>query len=100
HSHVGTTPAEIAAQSFFHLLTCGVRMLIKKRFASHHEPRCAESALLGIMIDKSCHHGMELPIPRYPFDRLDILTLRLNGQHGARIHRFAVYDHGAGAASG
>ena len=37
-------------------------------------------------------------LARQPLDRGDRAPVRLDGQDGARLHRLAIDDHGAGAA--
>src|SRR5207245_10868276 len=89
-----------AAKPFFHLLARRVRVLVEKSLASHHESRRAEPALLRVVLHESSHHGVQVTISRKAFNGLDIMTLRLDGQRGARINRFAVNDPRAGAAGG
>ena len=42
--------------------------------------------------------GCSVVAVREPFDRADLLALRLHGEHQAGAHRLAVEDHRAGAA--
>jgi hypothetical protein len=51
------------------------------------------------MIDKRDGDGVRAGALSDSFDGLDILTLRVDGEHGATVDDFTVHDDGAGAAS-
>src|SRR5437588_10939064 len=49
------------------------------------------------MLVKGALDGMELPVSGHRFDGGDVAAVRLNGQHGAGLHRTTVHQHGAGS---
>jgi hypothetical protein len=44
--------------------------------------------------------GVKVAVVREPLDRRDVGAVRLDGEHGAGLHRHPVEMHGAGAALG
>jgi len=74
-------------------------MFIQKCLARHYEARCAKTALLGVVIDKGGHDGVELAIVREPFDSHNFVSLGLYGEQVTRIDRFAVQNDRARAAN-
>ena len=68
------------------------------RLGGDHEARRAEAALLRVIVNKSLLYGMKLARFAETFHGRDLLALRVDGQHGARVHGFAVQQHGACAA--
>src|SRR5689334_5763924 len=97
-SRVGATAAEVAAQSVADLLRSRVGILVEKSFSRDDKTRRAEAALLGIIFDEGSLHGTELIAVHEPLGGRDRFVLRLDGEDRARVHRFVVYKHSAGAA--
>src|SRR5262245_12854451 len=97
NSHVGAATAEITSQPLAHLLEAWSWVLVEEGFAGHDKPRRAIATLLGIVIHESLLKRMQFPALRQAFHSLNVFTLSLDRKHRARVHRFAVDDHGARA---
>ena len=67
--------------------------------AGHNKPRCAEAALLRVVLHKRFLHRIHLLRRTDSFHRCDLAALGLDGEHGAGINRVAIDQDGAGAAS-
>ena len=66
----------------------------------HHEARRAVAALERVLLVERLLHRMQLVALRETLDRRHLAAVRLHGEHGARLDRLAVEEHGAGAARG
>ena len=75
-------------------------MLVEERLAGDDEAGRTEPALLGVVLDEGRLDRSKLPVGREPFDRRDLLPLRLEGEHRAGVDGLAPDDHGAGPAGG
>src|SRR4249919_1097508 len=61
-AHIGSAAAEIAAEPLLNLGGCRVGIAIKECLASHDEARCAEAALLGVVVYEGLLHRVQLPV--------------------------------------
>src|SRR5947207_9813391 len=94
----GPTPADIAVQSFVHLLWRGVGILFEESDGCHDESGSAEAAHHRISIAESLLHWMQLGAFRQPIDGANSFSLNLYGQRRARVNGPAVHNHRASAA--
>ena len=62
------------------------------------EPGRAEAALDGARVDERLLHRMQRVLAGEPFDRDDLVALRLRREHEARADERSVEEHGARAA--
>src|SRR5258708_31002006 len=69
-------------------------------FYCHHEAGGAEAALGASPVAVGFLDCSQRPVLAYAFDGGDLLAFATGGEHGARKHRSAVNQHGAGAAGG
>ena len=67
---------------------------------AHDHSGSAVSALQAVLLPEPLLDGVELVACREALHRRDGMTIRLNGEHGARFHGFAVQQDGTGAADG
>src|SRR5581483_8620924 len=95
---IGPAAAEIAANSVRHLGTAGMRMLVEESFGRYREPRSAEAALLGVVVDEGGLYGVRLRAASEAFGSNNLLALGLDGERSARVHGAVVHQHRAGAA--
>jgi hypothetical protein len=65
---------------------------------AHDHPGRAEAALKAVLLPERRLQRVHRPIGRQRFDRGDLMTFGLHGQHGAALHGLAVEVYGAGAA--
>src|SRR6185437_10006504 len=86
------------AQSVLHVFQRGIGLAVKQSFGGHHEPGSAEPTLLGIIVHKGLLNGMESARLAKSFDCRNLMPLRVNGQHRARINRLVVHQDRASAA--
>src|SRR5262249_36144857 len=75
-----------------------VRVASQEGDARHHHPRRAVAALQAVLLPEAFLDRMELAAFFQSLDRADGAAVGLYRQHGARLDRFAVDDHRAGAA--
>ncbi len=75
-------------------------MFGQESFASHHKPRSAITALLGVIINEGLLNGMELSIGRQSLNRDDLFGLRINSQDGAGVNDFTPHHHCTGPTCG
>ena len=66
---------------------------------SNDESGSAEAALLRVVRHECLHHRAQRIAFGEGFDGDDLRALGVNRQHGTGIHRLAVQEYGAGAAS-
>ena len=61
--------------------------------------RCTLAMIMpGVAIPESLLHRMQVAVAGQAFDRGDVGAVRLDREHGARLHRLAVDQDGARAA--
>src|SRR2546429_7668209 len=96
--HVAGAAAEIAGDGLTDLELARVRIRGQKCRRGDHHPGGAEAALEAVLLVESLLYGVELAILLEAFDRRDAHPIRLHREHGARLHRPFVQQHGAGAA--
>ena len=97
-TRIGSTAAQVAAQSVANLFFCRTRIFVEKRLAGHDEPWSAEAALLRVVLHEGLLNGMQPVSLAQRFHGRDRPVLRLNGQYRARVHGFVVQQHRTGAA--
>jgi len=73
-------------------------VLIEECFAGNDKSGRAESALGGVMVNESLLNRVQLATLHQRFNRSDLLALRLDCQHRARVNRLVVDHHRAGSA--
>src|SRR5438477_10675195 len=73
-------------------------MVAHESGASDDKARCAEAALLCVMINESFLHRVHLFGCADSFHGRDFAALGFDGQHRAGINRVAIHQHCAGAA--
>src|ERR1051325_7467849 len=78
HSRVRSAPAEIATQPGAHLLDGRVRMVADKRGGCGHEPRRAETTLLGVVFHKSFLYRAQLVRRTDAFHGRDLMAFGLD----------------------
>src|SRR5690349_742971 len=97
-AHERAAAADVAVESFFHLLGRRLRMLFDQRDRRHHEARRAEPAHQRVTIAKRLLHRMELRAVGEAVDRPNLSALDFNSERRARVRGLAVDDHRARAA--
>ena len=75
-----------------------MRITREQSFDRHDHPRGAVAALERLMLEKCLLHRVEFAALRQPFDRGNLLTLGVGGEHETRAHGPAIDQHGAGTA--
>ena len=76
----------------------GFGRLLEQRHRRHHEARRAEAAHQAVVVAERLLHRMERVALRKAVDRADVLALRFDREHRARVVGAAVDDHRARAA--
>ena len=97
-SHVRRAAADVAAQAVLDRLAIRLRRFVQQRSRPHDEAGNAVAALAGVVVDERLLHGVELPILRQAFDRRDLVSDGIDGQHHATVDAAAVDEHRARAA--
>src|SRR6185369_17052680 len=96
NSRVCAAAAEVAGQFMMSLLRRWIGILIEQRLGGNHESRSAETALLGVVVDKRLLDGMKLPARRGDaLDRLDLPPLRVHGKNRAGVDGMTIHEHRA-----
>src|SRR5438093_2874852 len=96
--HVAGTPAEVAFESPPDLVFGRVRVLREQIRGGHDEARRAVAALQAVLVPERLLDRVQLAILGHALDRLQVLALRLDGEHRAALHGFAVDEDRARAA--
>jgi hypothetical protein len=91
--------AEIPGDGLPNLELGGIRILLQQREGSHHHARGAEAALQTVLLEKPLLDGMECRTIRQTLDGLQVVTIRLDREHGAGLDRLAVEQDRARAAA-
>src|SRR5262245_42301098 len=99
HLFVGSAAADVAAQAAFDFGRRRFRIGLKHGFHGDDESRRAEATLLGVEAGKSFRNSIELSAGNEAFGRADRLIAGFERHHAARVHRLAIEEHRAGAAS-
>ena len=73
-------------------------VLIEECFAGNDESGRAEPTLGGVMVNESLLDGMQFAALHQRLNCCDLLSLRLDRQHRARVNRLVVDHHRAGSA--
>src|SRR5262249_26564497 len=97
-THVGSAAAQVAAEASLDLFGRRIGVLVEERLAGHNEARCAEAALLSIVVDECLLNRMQLVALHQIFNGADRFALCLDRQNRARVDRSSVDDHCASAA--
>src|SRR5881409_2914973 len=95
---VSRAPAEVAGQPVSDLVLRRFGRALQQRLAGHQEPRRADPALQGRVLQEPLLQRMEPLALGHAFDRLDASAADLAAQHEAGAHQPAVQGHAAGAA--
>src|SRR5215467_11060577 len=96
--HVAGTPAEVAFETPADLVFGRVRVLLQEVGSGHDEARRAVPALQAVLVPEGLLDGVQLAIFGHAFDGREVPAVRLDGEHRAALHRFAVDVDRAGAA--
>src|SRR3989449_4087714 len=75
-------------------------MLLEEGVAGHQHAGGAVAALEAVLCHEPLLKRMQLAVLLQALHRHDFLVAGLDGEHGARLHRSAVHEDGAGAAVG
>ena len=81
---------QIPSERFPYFRFVCVRMLEQQRVERHQNPRRAEATLQSVQFLKRLLQRMQRRYRGKPFDRADILTVGLDGEHKTRPHGPAV----------
>ena len=73
----------------------GLGFSLSSETAAMTKPRRAEAALERVLLVERLLHRVQLVALGEPLDRRDLAAVGLHGEHGARLHRLAVEQHGA-----
>ena len=92
--------AEVALEPHPDLVFGGMRVLVEQPDRGHHHARGAVAALEPVVLHERLLHRVHLAVLGESLDGEDLLSVCLDGKHGAALHRFAVDVNGAGAAGG
>src|SRR5689334_2359336 len=95
---VAGAPAEVAFQLVTDLLLARRRVALQHLAGGHDHARRAEAALQTVLLPEALLDGMQLTVLGQALDRGDLGAVGLHGEQGARLHRLAVHEDGAGAA--
>src|SRR4030095_1416939 len=98
--HVAGAPAEVAGDGPPDLILARRRVLLEKRVAGHQHAGGAVAALQAMLGHEALLQRVELAVLLQPFHRHDLAPVGLDGEHGARLHRTAIEQDGAGPAVG
>src|SRR5215472_2255547 len=97
---VAGAAAQVAGQRPAHVFLGGVGVLVEQRLGGHHHARGAEPALQAVLLLEALLQWVQLAGGGQALDGADLVPVGLDGQHGARLHRAPVDQHGARAAVG
>src|SRR6516162_8131703 len=97
---VAGAAAQVAGQRPAHVFLGGVGVLVEQRLGGHHHARGAEPALQAVLLLEALLQRVQLAGGGQALDGADLVPVGLDGQHGARLHRAPVDQHGARAAVG
>jgi len=86
-------PAKIPRKILLNLLLRRVCVFFQKRHRRKHKPRRAIGTLKPGLLDEGLLNGMQIAILGKPFNGLDVMPHRLNGQHQATADQLAVEQH-------
>ena len=88
-----------AAKGILHLRRARLRHLAQQRHGRDHHPRCANSALRGLMVLEALHQCLRVVVGFHqPRQRLHLPPHRLLHGHQAGADRRAIDQHSAGPA--
>src|ERR1017187_1414015 len=74
HSRVRSAPAKIVVHVADNLLARRLRRPRQQGVSTKNHPRCAETALEGVMLHKRLLDGVQMAIPVQAFDREHLFT--------------------------
>src|SRR5438128_9037403 len=92
--------AEVAADGLADLGLARVLGALEQRAARQHHAGRAKAALQPVLLPEAFLDGVELASLLQPLDGRHFAAVGLHRQHGARLHRLPVEQHGARAAVG
>jgi hypothetical protein len=75
-----------------------LRICSQQLHTGHDHAGSAVTALEAMTFPEAFLHPVQLPVFGEAFDRGDLRAIGLDGEDGARLHRFAILQDGAGAA--
>src|SRR5215468_9467530 len=78
---IGSAAAEVSGKPVLDFFGRGMGMLIKKGLASHHKSGCAETALLGVVVNERLLHRMQAARLSKPFHSGNRLGLSVDGEN-------------------
>src|SRR4051812_44138210 len=96
-SCIRAAATEVTRKFLMDLLSSGIRIFVYESLCGDDEPRRTESALLGIIVDECLLYRVQRSAASgQTFDGLDLMILRVHGENGACVHRFAIHQHRTG----
>ncbi len=95
---VAGAAADVALERVADLVLARARILGEQAHRREHHPARAVAALKRVMRVEALLQRMERAVLGQPLDRRDLVPVRLDAEQRARLHRFAVEQHGAGTA--
>src|SRR6266851_609598 len=95
---VARAAAQVPGNGLADLLLARVLVALQERARGHQHAGGAEAALQAVLLGEALLDGMELARLLQALDRGDLRAVGLHREHGARLDRVAVEDHGARAA--
>src|SRR3954469_8156888 len=96
--HVARAAAQIAADPLADLVLARLRVLVEQPGRLHDHPGRTEAALEAVLIPEGLLERVEVGAVRHTFDGLDLMPVRLDGEHRAGLGTDAVEMDRARAA--
>ena len=98
YANVRSASTEISVERLLRLLGSGIRILLEQRDRRHHEARRAEAAHQSVVVAEGLLHRMKRCAIREAIDGPDVLPLRFDREHRARVIRSPFDNDRARAA--
>ena len=89
---------EVAVDTVTDLVLCRAGVVLEQPYCGHDHPRRTETALQAVALPEALLNGMQCVAVGQALDRLDVGTIRLNGQNHARFRGCPVDNDRAGSA--
>ena len=89
---------QIAVERVADLSVRRLRVLGEQVGGGHDHAGRAEAALQPVLFPEGLLQRVQRAISREPLDGGDLPTFRLDGEHGAALHRLPIHVDGAGTA--
>jgi hypothetical protein len=95
---VGSPAADVAAHQLLHIRVGRAAVLLEKGDRGHDLARGTVTALVAIVLDERCLHGMQVAGLAQAFNGGDLVALVHDGQREAGVDAAAVHVDGTGSA--